>query len=43
MVVLEEAVPGTKNLSMTNISLYKFFVWLHHYAAKDSVTPGNPK
>ncbi|XP_065895941.1 tyrosinase-like [Dysidea avara] len=38
MVVLEEAVPGTTNLSMTNISLYNLFVWMHHYAAKDSVT-----
>ena len=43
MVVLEEAVPGTTNLSMTNISLYNLFVWMHHYAAKDSVTLGNAK
>ena len=43
MVVLEEAVPGTTNLHMTNISLYNLFVWLHHYAAKDSVTIGNTK
>ncbi|XP_065896090.1 tyrosinase-like [Dysidea avara] len=38
MVVLEEAAPGTTNLSMTNISLYNFYVWMHHYAAKDSNT-----
>ena len=41
VAVLEEAVPGTTNLKMTNISLYKLFVWLHHFAAKDSATPGN--
>ena len=43
MVVLEEAIPGTANLTMTNVSLYNLFVWLHHYAAKDSLTLGNPK
>ena len=43
MIVLEEAVPGTTNLSMTNISLYNLFVWMHHYAAKDSATLGNAK
>ena len=40
MVVLEEAVPGTTNLSMTNISLYNLYVWMHHYAAKDAFTIG---
>ena len=40
MVVLEEARPGTSNLSMYNISLYNLFVWLHHTAARDSADPG---
>ena len=40
MVVLEEAVPGTTNLSMTNISLYNLYVWMNHYAAKDAFTKG---
>ena len=37
VVFLEEARPGTSNLSMSNISLYNLFVWLHHYAAKDDL------
>ena len=41
MVVLEEVVPGTTNLRMSNLSLYNLLVWLHHYASKDSATPGN--
>ena len=35
MVVLEERVPGTADLSMANVSLYDFWVWLHHYAGKN--------
>ena len=35
--ILEEASPGTTNLLMTNVTLYKLYVWLHHYAAKDSI------
>ena len=26
---------------MTNIALYNLYVWMHHYAAKDSFTLGN--
>ena len=43
MVVLQEAVPGTINLKMRKISLFNLFVWLHHYAAKDSYERGNSK
>ncbi|XP_065911296.1 tyrosinase-like [Dysidea avara] len=39
VAVLEEAVPGTTNLRMSNVSLYNLFVWLHHFASKDSATP----
>ena len=40
VVILEESKPGTSNLSISNISLYNLFVWLHHFAAKDSGLPG---
>ena len=42
-VILEESFPGDSSLLMTNITLYKLYVWLHHYAAKDSAdfSPGN--
>ena len=36
-VVLQEELPGTENLETTNISLYGLYVWVHHYAAKDSL------
>ena len=36
-VVLKEELPGTENLETTNISLYGFYIWAHHYAAKDSL------
>ena len=36
MVILEEQKPGTVNLSMTNVSLYDLYTWVHHYAAKDA-------
>ena len=39
-VILEEATPGNSSLVTSNITLYKFYVWLHHFAAKDSVSPG---
>jgi hypothetical protein len=41
-VVLEERVPGTGDLAMTNISLYDLWVWLHHYAGKDGVDLFSP-
>lgn len=35
-VVLEERLPGTSDLAMSNISLYDLMIWLHHYTAKDN-------
>ena len=34
-VVLEERVPGTADLTMSNISLYDLMIWMHHYVSKD--------
>ena len=39
-IILEEAPPGTSNLACEDISLYSLFIWLHHYAAKDSECEG---
>ena len=39
-VVLEETTPGNSGLVTSNITLYKVYVWLHHFAAKDSISPG---
>ena len=39
--ILEESIAGNSNLKMTNITLYKLYVWLHHYAARDSYTLGS--
>ena len=35
-VVLEERVPGTAELVMSNISLYNLMIWIHHYSAKNA-------
>ena len=43
VVILEESRPGTSNLSNSNISIYNMFVWLHHFAAKDSGVPGTSR
>ena len=43
VVILEESRSGTSNLSISNISIYNMFVWLHHFAAKDSSFPGTPR
>ena len=42
-VVLEESTPGNISLATTNTSLYGLFVWMHHYAAKDSQRGGQCK
>ena len=34
-IILAESFPGNSSLLTTNITLYKLYVWLHHYAAKD--------
>ena len=36
VVILEESYPGDSDLLMSNITLYKLYVWLHHYASKDT-------
>ena len=43
VVILEESRPGTSNVTVSNISLYNLFVWLHHFASKDSGVPGTPR
>ena len=39
-VILEESIPGNSSLLMTNITLYKLYVWIHHYASKDTAATG---
>ena len=39
-IVLNESKPGTTNLNTTKTTLYNLFVWLHHFAAKDSECKG---
>ena len=39
-VVLEESVPGNSSIVTSNVTLYGLYVWMHHYAAKDSATIG---
>ena len=39
-IVLNESVPGTTDLNTTNTTLYDLFVWLHHFASKDSECKG---
>lgn len=40
VAVLEETVPGTTTLRTAPLTLYSMFIWLHHYAAKDSQSVG---
>ena len=43
VVILEESHPGESDLPMSNITLYKLYVWLHHYASRDTaVKAGKP-
>ena len=43
VVILEESYPGDSDLPMSNITLYKLYVWLHHYASRDTaVKAGKP-
>ena len=35
-IVLGEYVPGTTDFETADIDLYDFFVWAHHYTAKDA-------
>ena len=36
----KEKEPGTVKLTNQSIDLYYLFIWLHHYAAKDSECNG---
>ena len=36
VIILEESYPRDLDLQISNITLYKLYIWLHHYAAKDS-------
>ncbi len=35
-----EAVPGTWPFETIEVSIYEYFVWSHHYSAKDAALPG---
>ena len=37
--VLEESTPGNASLVMTNLTLYQFYVWIHHVTARDTIHP----
>ncbi len=39
-IVLDQYRPGTVDIETADIDLYDFFVWLHHFAAKDSECDG---
>ena len=41
--ILEESLPGNSNLSMTSVTLYTLYVWLHHSAAKDATNPSKSR
>lgn len=43
VIILEEQLLGTSNQTMVNVSLYNLYVWMHHYAAKDTLTTGRGK
>lgn len=38
--VLTESLPGTADIPTVNLTVYEFYVWIHHYTAKDSMDPG---
>ena len=38
VAVLEETTPGSTSLNTASMTLYGMFIWLHHYASKDSAT-----
>lgn len=35
-VILEDTYPGNSSLVMRNVTIYDFFVWVHHYANENS-------
>ena len=38
--ILEESLPGKTKLKMSSLTLYNLYVWIHHYAARDTITSG---
>lgn len=40
-IVLAESPPGTSDIDMADVTLYNFFVWSHHFAAKNNECKGN--
>ena len=36
VAVLNQSLPGSTNIEMAPVILYQLFIWLHHFAAKDS-------
>ena len=36
---LEESTPGNSSLLASNVTLYKLYVWLHHFASRDAFNP----
>ena len=36
LAALEESVPGSTDIETVSLSLYSMFIWLHHFATKDS-------
>ena len=43
VVILEESYPGNSDLVTSNITLYKLYVWLHHYASRDTAVMAGKK
>ena len=39
--VLEESLPGNASISTTPLTIYDYYVWIHHYVTKDAINPGN--
>ena len=35
--ILEECFPGETELKMSSLTFYDMFVWMHHYATKDTI------
>ena len=41
--VLEESAPGNASIVTLPLKLYEYYVWVHHYTAKDGLDAGKPK
>lgn len=38
--VLEESLPGNASIPTAPLSIYDYYVWIHHYTSKDTIDPG---